>query len=42
MKHNKETNLEEIKEISKLICKSVPIEPFLGGIITSHPLTTFY
>lgn len=39
MKHNKETNLEEIKEISKLICKSVPIEPLLGGIITSHPFT---
>ena len=39
MKHNKETNLEGIKEISKLICKSVPIEPLLGGIIASHPFT---
>lgn len=39
MKYNKETNLEGIKEISKLICKSVPIEPLLGGIITSHPFT---
>lgn len=33
------TDLDNIKEISKLICKSVPIEPLLGGIIASHPFT---
>jgi hypothetical protein len=33
------TDLDNIKETSKLICLSVPIEPLLGGIITSHPFT---
>lgn len=33
------TDLDNIKETSKLICLSVPIEPLLGGIIASHPFT---
>lgn len=33
------TDLDNIKETTKLICKSVPIKPLFGGIIASHPFT---
>lgn len=33
------TDLDNIKETSKLICKSVPIKLLFGGIIASHPFT---
>lgn len=33
------TDLDNIKETSKLICKSVPIKPLFGGIIASHSFT---
>lgn len=33
------TDLDNIKETTKRICLSVPIEPLLGGIVVSHPFT---